>query len=783
MRKQTFLLILSLLLTCIGNAAAHTLITSFDQLTDGDYIYLYTPSTSTSNYASTLKYFSISSRTSDLTDANLFKIEMVDASAKTFRLQQKSTGLYLPVMAALGNNSTNSTIGTGKESVDEAAVFTFELYSEGASMSDTELASVSSQGTEALVRLSLTVGSTKAYINVGPGATSYWSGTGGFSVWLMYKYEEAKDETISSFDNLSDGDYIYLYTPSSKVTDKPYFCSPYRTSDLTDANYFKVEIVDESAKTFKLQQKSTGYYLPAASKLGINNGEDCAIGDINASSDNAAVFTFEKYSEGTALTGTELISVSSATPDDLIRLATTIAGSKAYINVGGEKTTYWTGTGAYSVWLMYKLKTEQEITEFTYNVKDPFGNALFSKTGIAIVGEGYPDLGLPEYDFCTYVYPEGTVKEGETSADVTLSYNYPFTVSENRDNPVWHFMQVGDVNDAEATYGIIYDSSDTNIYYTPLEATRTAWSMEDTGDLWCFVGDPYNGFKIYNGNSDKLLVARTELTGDGSANYAVAYSEAFVTASTTLNYLWDFTKSELIDGVNGFFITMHEQDNAPLRKLDDTWLGFNTNTEAGVYSTFSVYTDITSLPLNAAGDGQSYSTLYLPYEAKVAGEATKVYTGTVSGAEMIMSELEDGIIPANTGVLLVNSEAAESVELTLSSTSAQAPQGNALLGTNKAIEGVTKTDYLVFGKGSQGVGFYTPNSTTLKANRAYVLATEANGLNALALNFSGVASAIDTATSATLGSENATIYDLQGRRVTRATRGLYIVGGKKVLVK
>ena len=30
---------------------------------------------------------------------------------------------------------------------------------------------------------------------------------------------------------------------------------------------------------------------------------------------------------------------------------------------------------------------------------------------------------------------------------------------------------------------------------------------------------------------------------------------------------------------------------------------------------------------------------------------------------------------------------------------------------------------------------------------------------------------------------NAAIYDLQGRRVEKAQKGLYIIGGKKVLVK
>ena len=33
------------------------------------------------------------------------------------------------------------------------------------------------------------------------------------------------------------------------------------------------------------------------------------------------------------------------------------------------------------------------------------------------------------------------------------------------------------------------------------------------------------------------------------------------------------------------------------------------------------------------------------------------------------------------------------------------------------------------------------------------------------------------------GEKNDNVYDLQGRRVTKPTRGLYIVNGKKIVIK
>ena len=48
-------------------------------------------------------------------------------------------------------------------------------------------------------------------------------------------------------------------------------------------------------------------------------------------------------------------------------------------------------------------------------------------------------------------------------------------------------------------------------------------------------------------------------------------------------------------------------------------------------------------------------------------------------------------------------------------------------------------------------------------------------------NFDGTTTAIDNATLSTEKAQG--IYDLSGRRVSKAGKGIYIMGGKKIYVK
>ena len=82
--------------------------------------------------------------------------------------------------------------------------------------------------------------------------------------------------------------------------------------------------------------------------------------------------------------------------------------------------------------------------------------------------------------------------------------------------------------------------------------------------------------------------------------------------------------------------------------------------------------------------------------------------------------------------------------------------------------------------------FYKIGTLVIPANRAYLPSTAVTSdVKALSLSFDDdeVTTGVE-ADEMKQPEDNAVVYDLQGRRVTRLQRGgLYIVGGKKVIVK
>ncbi len=187
--------------------------------------------------------------------------------------------------------------------------------------------------------------------------------------------------------------------------------------------------------------------------------------------------------------------------------------------------------------------------------------------------------------------------------------------------------------------------------------------------------------------------------------------------------------------------------------------------------------------LNEAGD-KTYATTYLPFDVTLPADVKAYIVNHAADGVATVSEVAD--VPANQGVVLVGQNAsATSVALTLGTASANC-SGNLLSGTNSqlTIDEAAKANYFIFGNGDNGVGFYHPNSTTLKENRAFLPAANVSAgssASGFRLDFGGEITGIASAIQA--DDANATYYDLSGRRVNRPAKGLYVKDGKKIYVK
>ena len=176
-----------------------------------------------------------------------------------------------------------------------------------------------------------------------------------------------------------------------------------------------------------------------------------------------------------------------------------------------------------------------------------------------------------------------------------------------------------------------------------------------------------------------------------------------------------------------------------------------------------------------------YGTLYTPVALSLRDGLT-AYTGTITGDYWLHLNPVDGVIPAGSAVVLKDDGTAERNETTrhiylqVSNSTAAAAEGNALIGQPTTIARVANA-YTLQNNTTYGLGFYPFNGETLAGFKAYML--NGSGVRGFAFQ-EGETTSIEAAEGTQL---NEPIYDLSGRRVQKATKGLFIVGGKKVFIK
>ena len=190
-----------------------------------------------------------------------------------------------------------------------------------------------------------------------------------------------------------------------------------------------------------------------------------------------------------------------------------------------------------------------------------------------------------------------------------------------------------------------------------------------------------------------------------------------------------------------------------------------------------------------------YGTYYTE-DAFVMPEGVTGYTITDKNGESLTlnpAYPANEVVPAKTALLLkADEELAANKEFTYTIVNSDevAPEGNLLHGSVEATETQVEgaTTYYKLAQGEEGIGFYWANENgtafTNGANKAY-LAVKGKLSQMRGFSFESMTTGINNVVANTNNSKNAVIYDLNGRRVNslNAAKGVYIVNGKKVIVK
>lgn len=187
--------------------------------------------------------------------------------------------------------------------------------------------------------------------------------------------------------------------------------------------------------------------------------------------------------------------------------------------------------------------------------------------------------------------------------------------------------------------------------------------------------------------------------------------------------------------------------------------------------------------LNVNITDAKYATLYFRRALDFSSTSISAYTAKAESDKVVLTKIEDGIVPANTGIVLYsNTTGTQQVPFTITNkTLTDNEMAGVYTNTKIKMTDGTYTNYIL-SNGTKGVGFYqaTEEGAMLQANRAYLHTTKTVNARALTFEFDDTTTGI----SATLNNEeemtdNHELYNLNGMRVAHPTKGLYIVRSAK----
>lgn len=183
--------------------------------------------------------------------------------------------------------------------------------------------------------------------------------------------------------------------------------------------------------------------------------------------------------------------------------------------------------------------------------------------------------------------------------------------------------------------------------------------------------------------------------------------------------------------------------------------------------------EVTSLPVTVSS--VEWSTLCAPVALTIPeSDDLYVYTGKRSGEYLQLTRLT-GTLPVNTPVV-INAVAGTYYFAIDKTSEAENENNSSLSGTVEAIT-VEAGAHLTL-QYIDEIGFYQFLGTEIPGFKSYISAEVAQNVRGLIFS---PTTAIDQVETAQPAMQDKTIYDLQGRRVNKAGKGIYIIGGKKVI--
>jgi len=316
----------------------------------------------------------------------------------------------------------------------------------------------------------------------------------------------------------------------------------------------------------------------------------------------------------------------------------------------------------------------------------------------------------------------------------------------------------------------------------------------ETGDF--FDANIEATYQPYNGMPELVSFTTKEITKKSNSPVV---AKVVTTAEEAENSICDLVKFEAVEldednkiGETG--LVLYDKFNAgytstPNTTADISGLVIPYNSTVQIcprYESDIVYLDnAVAVEIGAAGMATFSSTEALDFTG-VDAIAAYIATVTTEGKITFTRIYE---VPANTGLLLRNAlgedqGAVAAVNVPVIA-SAAAVSENALVAvdteiTQLATDGEGCVNYIL-NKVNGNLGFYKANNQKVAAGKAYLQVSAATARGSFAISFDNETTGIATVENASVLNEN--YYNLNGQRIVAPQKGLYIVNGKKVVLK
>ena len=485
----------------------------------------------------------------------------------------------------------------------------------------------------------------------------------------------------------------------------------------------------------------------------------------------------------------KVITFSNALTDD-VDLTFTATGGKRFVvfgvNAEDEATASTTPIATIGDLEPTTLEVEDEGT-FTL----PIEYASTDPTDYEVVWSSDNENVL-------YVYAEDGVEGGQYIAFSEGTANVTVTVTPV-DDATYHEVSKTFVVEVKAPI-IEVTTMDIDFEY-PLESYIN-WEFVDINTDVTLNGiSAHGGEKVganmnekRNGVANSTITSKNTVANPGTLTFYISKTTNNTTASSWLvkvsedGETWtnvkevdaaSMTKGEWVEVTSDLsaytdvYVRISYEGSTAVRMIDDITLTENDAPAA------------VAVEIGAAGAATFSSTEALDFTdvTTVAAYIAKEATSGNSALEFTRVYK----VPANTGLIVRNAagENAGSVSADVPVLAGEADnvEGNLFVAATEEIASLPSVDgeytNYILNKKNDVLGFYKANGKKVAAGKAYLKMLTGSGA-AEFIGFDGEVTAIESLTAENANNE---IFDLQGRRVAKAAKGVYIVNGKKVVLK